>query len=309
MGTFAVPKILEFDDNDCSRGLYCYLATPFDRSGNVDLGQLVEYVSEMLTFEIAGLTCLASTCEGPYLTEEECRTVLNIVGKTVNRRSHLNVGVGAYSTRQTIENARRAQDAGATSLMIEMPQYYPVRFEDVYRHYAMVAEEVAVPIRLYNLTLATRFDFTPDRLRKMSEIAQITSVKEASGEVSRLKEIRTECADRFALFCGFHYQALEGMRLGADGWEVMMHPLIAGHLAKLYADLRKDPWSAEAEETFNELEPLFTFFRQHGVPQSIKALSEWTPMRFGNPRSPQRSLDATERAVLRKILLRLGFFR
>ena len=283
-------------------GFYCYLATPFDAAGDVDLGQLAEYVSEMLTFDLAGLTCMASTCEGPYLTDAEWRLVLETVGKVAGGRSRLNVGVGAYSTRQAVANAKRAKDAGATSLMVEMPQYYPVQFEDVFRHYAKIAEQVDLPIRLYNLTLATRFDFTPDRLRKMAEISRIDSVKEASGEVSRLEDIRIECANRFALFCGFHFQLLDGLRLGADGWEVMLHPLIGARLTRLYATLKKDPWSRAGEAMFRELAPLFEFFRRNGVPQSIKAMSEWSSMRFGSPRSPQRSLNDVERRQLRQIL-------
>ena len=178
-------------DGEMGRGgLYCYLATPFNAGGDVDKGQLAEYVSEMLTFDLAGLTCMASTCEGPYLTDAEWRLVLETVGKIAGGQSLLNVGVGAYSTRQSLENAKRAKDAGATSLMIEMSQFYPVQFEDVFRHYATIAEQVDRPIRLYNLTLPTRFDFTSDRLRKMAEISRIDSVKEASGEVSRLEDIR-----------------------------------------------------------------------------------------------------------------------
>jgi 4-hydroxy-tetrahydrodipicolinate synthase len=123
---------------------------------------------------------MASTCEGPYLTDAEWRLVLETVGKIAGGKSLLNIGVGAYSSRQTLENAKRAKDAGATSLMIEMPQFYPEQFEDVFRHYATIAERVDRPIRLYN-TLPTRFDFTPDRLRKMAEISRIDSVKEASG--------------------------------------------------------------------------------------------------------------------------------
>lgn len=288
------------------KGLFCYLATPFDSAGNLDIGQLREYVSEMLAFELDGVTCLASTCEGPYLTDPEWRKVLEIVGSLAGGVSKLNVGVGAYSTKQTIENAKRSRDAGATSLMVEIPQYYPLHFEEIYRHYATIADEVDVPIRLYNLTVATGFDFTPKLLQRMSAIADIVSVKEASGDVLRIGEIRELCSDRYQLFCGFHFQALDGMRLGADGWEVMMHPLIAKELTTLYAQLQADPWSASSEVQFNRLKPLFEFFKRHGVPQSIKAMSDWTSMPLGDPRRPQRSLDETERSQLHTILLSCG---
>jgi dihydrodipicolinate synthase/N-acetylneuraminate lyase len=136
----------------------------------------------------------------------------------------------------------------------------------------------------------------------MTEISRIESVKEASGDVSRLEDIRIQCANRFVLFCGFHFQLLDGLRLGADGWEVMMHPLIGARLTRLYATLKKDPWSRAGETMFRELAPLFKFFRHHGVPQSIKAMSEWSSMRFGSPRSPQRSLNDPERRQLQEIL-------
>lgn len=288
------------------KGLFCYLATPFDSHGNVDEGKLREYVSHMLSLELDGLTCLASTCEGPYLTESEWQKVLQIVGSKAGGVSKLNVGIGAYSTRQTIENARRARDAGATSLMVEMPQYYPLSFEEVYRHYATLADTVDVPIRLYNLTVATRFDFTPELLQKMANIPGIVSVKEASGDVSRLGKIRELSSSRFELFCGFHYQALEGMRLGADGWEIMMHPVIASELIKLYAHLQTDPWSERSEVFFARLKPLFDFFKKNGVPQSIKAMSEWTSLPFGDPRKPLRSLNPVEKNELRAILLDCG---
>jgi len=301
------PAMLKQRDVNCE-GLYCYLATPFDAAGNVDEGVLDAYVSEMLTFGVDGVTCLASTCEGPYLTGSEWNLVLQRVGKIANGRAKLNVGVGAFSTRQTIEQAKKARDVGATSLMIELPQYFSIEFEDAYRHYATIAEEVDVPIRLYNLAVTTRFDFTPDRIRRMAEVAQITSVKEASGDVSRLGQIRALCGDRFKLFCGFHFQGLEGMRLGADGWEVMMHPLIASQITDLYRSLREDPYSQASAEKFNALAPLFEFFRKKGVPQTIKEMSARTDLPLGIMRQPIRVLTNSEKAELNEVLINCGIF-
>jgi dihydrodipicolinate synthase/N-acetylneuraminate lyase len=176
----------------------------------------------------------------------------------------------------------------------------------MFRHYATIAEQVDLPIRLYSLTFPTRFDFTPDRLRKTGEISRIDSAKEASGEVSRLEEIRIECSNRFALLCGFHFQLLDGLRLGADGWEVMMHPLIAARLTRLMPRLRRIPRAGAGKTMFRELAFLFEFFQRNGLPQSLKAMSEWSPIRFGSPRSPQRSLNDEERRQLRQILQASG---
>lgn len=286
-------------------GLYSYIATPYDVKGNVDAGALKEYVAAILEAGVTGVTCVASTCEGPYLTEHERRLVADTAGKAVGGRARLNVGIGAVSTRQTIEYAKAARDAGATSLMLEMQQYFPVSFEAAYQHYADVARAVRLPIRLYNLPLPTRFDFTPDRVAAMAGISAIHSVKEASGEVTRIRDIKSLCGERFKVHCGFHFQALEGFRCGAEGWEVMLHPLISKPCVELYKLLSNDPWSSKGQRLFRKLEPLFHFFRQYGVPQSIKAMSQWTGLKLGKPRAPYAQLPPSGTARLKQILREL----
>ena len=286
-------------------GLYCYLATPFDDRGEVDVDALEEYARRMIAAGVTGVTCVASTCEGPYLDERERRVVVETVARAAAGRVQLNVGVGAYSTHQVIENARHAQDVGATSLMVELPQYFPVSLQAVQRHYREIAEAIHVPIRLYNLPWATHLDLAPECIVRICEIESITSVKEASHDVVRLRDLKALCGDRLTLYCGFHYQALEGFRFGASGWEIMMHPLIAQPCVELYRMLRADPWSSVAQAAFLRLEPMFQFFRIYGVPQSIKAMSRRSDLRLGRMRAPLQDLPVRAEARLMEILDRL----
>lgn len=283
-------------------GLYSYLATPYDVAGRVDVEVLEEYVERIIASGVTGVTCIASTCEGPYLTAEERTKVLTTVCRAVNGRVAINVGVGAFSTHQVVEYARQAEDLGATSLMVEFQQYFPASFDAAYAHYQAIACASSVPIRLYNLTLPTHFDFTPDRILAMSPISQIASVKEASNDVSRLEDIRMLCGNRYTLYCGFHYQALDGFRLGAQGWEVMMHPVIADRLVDLYNVLADDPWGEAAERRYTELQPLFYFFKQYGVPQSIKEISAMTDLKMGEVRAPLPPLATEAKRRLYKII-------
>lgn len=274
------------DSRSHHEGFFAYVVTPYDEKGDVDVDTLRRYVAAVMQAGVDGITCIASTCEGPYLTREERRLVATTVGHAVGGRTSLNVGIGAVSTRQAIEYAKEAQDCGATSLMLEMQQYFQIGFEDAYRHYETIANAVPVPIRLYNLVAPTRFDFTPKRIANMVDIGQIRSIKEASGDVTRIRDIRALCGNRFNLFCGFHYQCLDAFRLGAVGWEVMLHPLIAGPCMELYRAVKADAWGEHAERLFRRLQPLFDFFRLNGVPQSVKALSEWSTLRLGKTRPP-----------------------
>jgi 4-hydroxy-tetrahydrodipicolinate synthase len=283
-------------------GFYSYLATPFKENGDVNYPVLERYTKAIVESGVDGVTCLASTCEGPYLSDEESLKVLKTVSKAVAGRCMLNVGIGAMSTAQVLTKAKQAKDNGATSLMLELQQYYPVTLEDAYEHYATIAENVSTSIRLYNLPLPTKFDFTPQQIFELSKLKTISSVKEASGDVSRIKIIRALCGKRYEIFCGFHYQVLDGFRFGADGWEVMLHPHIAKPCIKLYKLLKNDPWSKQGETLFKELETLFLFFKTYGVPQSVKAISNWTDLKLGRPRAPFRSLNQQETQRLKEIV-------
>jgi|GEM_PF-2253859 len=99
-------------------GLYSYLATPYDTAGRVDTEILEEYVRRIIAAGVAGVTCIASTCEGPYLTDEERTAVLRTVCRTASGKAAINVGIGAVSTHQATIHARQAEDLGATSLMV-----------------------------------------------------------------------------------------------------------------------------------------------------------------------------------------------
>ena len=286
-------------------GFFSYLATPFKEDGEVNYLILEKYTKEIVESGVDGVTCLASTCEGPYLSEEERLKVLETITKEVGGRCMLNVGIGAMSTRQALRNAKQAEDHGATSLMLELQQYYPVTPEDAYKHFSTIAENVSTDIRLYNLPLPTKFDFSPQQISEFAEIKKISSVKEASGDINRIKIIRALCGNRYEIYCGFHYQALDGFRLGADGWEVMLHPYIAKPCVELYRSLEINPWSAESELLFKKLETLFIFFKTYGVPQSIKAISNWTELKLGSPRAPFRSLNEKEANRLKEIVDKL----
>lgn len=283
-------------------GLYAYFMTPYNRKGDVDAGLLMEYVTAIIKSGVDGVTCVASTCEGPYLSERERHLVAATVGKAAHGRVRINVGVGAVSTRQAIEYAKQARDAGADSLMVDMQQYFSITFEDAVRHYEAIAAAVPVPIRLYNITGPTHFDFTPDRLARMTGLRAIASMKESSGDVTRVRDIKALCGDRFTLYCGFHFQALDAFRFGALGWEAGLHPLIATPCVELYRALRADPTSKKAEALYRRLAPLFHFFRQSGVPQSIKAMSQWTSLKLGRPRAPLADLSPQAKERLKQLL-------
>ena len=284
------------------QGIYCYVMTPFAKNGDVDLGALKAYVETIIQSGVDGLTCIASTCEGAYLSEQERFDVAEVVCKIAGGRVRVNVGAGAISTRQAIRYAKHAEHCGATALMVDMQTYFPVTMDEAYRHFSAIAESVTIPIRLYNIPAPNKFDFTPERLVHMASISRITSIKEASGDVNRVRDIKALCRSRFAIFCGFHYMVLDAFRLGAVGWEAGLHPLIARPCVDLYRAVAVERDAAKSERLFQQLLPLFTLFRYYGVPQTLKAMSAWSDIKLGEPRSPLSPLAPAQLKLLEQIL-------
>jgi 4-hydroxy-tetrahydrodipicolinate synthase len=289
-------------------GLYCYLITPFDHNGAVDHGVLERYVDAIIEGGADGLTCVASTTEGPYLTERERFDVVNTVCATCNGRVPINVGIGALSTTQSLYYSEHAQKAGAATMMLEMQTYLPTISSDAaHQHYQDVANSSDIPLRLYNIPSATRFDMSPAQIAEMMDIEGIDSVKDATGIATRVRDIKNLCGDRFSLYCGLHYVALESYQYGAIGWEGAFHPLFTKDIVTLHRTLRNQDFINGAK-LFERLEPLFTFFKYYGVPQSIKAMSSWSNIMLGKPRRPLAELTAAQTAQLKLILTELGCF-
>ena len=171
-------------------GLYCYLITPFDAHGNVDHGVLERYTDDIIKGGADGVTCIASTTEGVFLTEAERFAAVKTVCDTTAGRVPVNVAVGDFSTRQVVHWAEHAQKAGASTLMLEMQTYLPdINFADVVQHYQDVAESVDIPIRLYNIPRTTRYDMTPKMIAELAVVGGIDSVKDATGEPQRVRDI------------------------------------------------------------------------------------------------------------------------
>lgn len=287
-------------------GLYCYLITPFDDQGNVDHAVLERYTDDIITGGADGVTCVASTTEGVYLTEAERFAVVKTVCDTTAGRVPVNVAVGDFSTRQVMHWTEHAQKAGAATLMLEMQTYLPdINFTDVVSHYQTVANGTDLPIRLYNIPRTTRYDMTPKMIAELAVVDGIDSVKDATGDPSRVRDIRALTGDRYAFYTGLHFVARESYRYGAIGWEAAFHPLFSQDMVTLHQQLHaRDP---AGQTLYKKMEPLFVFFRQYGVPQCIRAMSAWSTLNLGRARAPLPKLTELQTAQLKSITAKLKY--
>jgi len=302
IGAYTLPKSIGH-----SGGLYCYIIVPYKENGDVNLDAMERLIDGVIESGADGVTCVASTTEGPYLTEQERFDVVEATCNVTAGRVPVNVGIGAFSTRQALHYADHATKAGASTFMVEMQTYLPgYKFQDAHNHYAEIAKNVSLPLRLYNIPHTTRVDMLPDQIAAMADIEGIDSVKDATGDPERVREIKQLCSDRFTLFSGRHHAVLKSYQFGAIGSELAFLPMFADDMVALHRALFNRDFET-GSQIYAKLEPLFTAFKYYGVSQCIKRLSSWTNNDLGNPRMPLQPMNQHQSNHLRRVAAELAY--
>ena len=199
------------------QGSIVALVTPMVESGAVDK----ESLKKLIDFHIAqgtdAVVAVGTTGESATLDEaEHCDVIKSVVDYAAGRIPVI-AGTGANSTTEAIALTRKAKLAGADACLIVTPYYNKPTQEGLYLHYKAIAEAVDIPQILYNVPGRTACDMLPETVGRLSHIANIVGVKEATGELSRIKEIRDLVGPDFAIYTGDDASSREFCLLGGNG--------------------------------------------------------------------------------------------
>lgn len=199
------------------QGSLVALVTPMQDDGSVDtekLAQLIEFHIENAT---DGIVAVGTTGESATLDEQEHCEVVRQVVEMVAGRIPVIAGTGSNSTREAIALTRCAKRAGADACLLVTPYYNKPTQEGLYQHYKAVAEAVDIPQILYNVPGRTAVDMQTETVVRLSSVANIVGIKEATGDIERAKAILQQCGKEFALYSGDDATGMECMLAGGHG--------------------------------------------------------------------------------------------
>jgi len=206
-----------FQEKAMFRGSMVALVTPMSVDGAIDIKAL----SELVEFHISGgtdaIVAVGTTGESATLNYKEHCEVIRRVAEQVSGRIPVIAGTGANSTSEAIELSQCALDAGADACLLVTPYYNKPTQEGLYQHYKAIAEAVPLPQILYNVPGRTACDILPDTVVRLSELANIVGIKEATGDVARAREIVERCGSRLDVYSGDDALALEIILQGGKG--------------------------------------------------------------------------------------------
>jgi len=174
-------------------GAMVALITPF-QDGEIDFQTLDELIDFQLENGIDAIVPVGTTGESPTLSHEEQRQVIERVVKTVGGRVPVIAGAGSNSTNEAIGLTEFSKKIGADATLQVCPYYNKPTQEGFYQHFKTIAEEVDLPIVLYNIPgRCGGQGLTPQTVVRLAELENIVAIKEATGKLDMASEIATRC--------------------------------------------------------------------------------------------------------------------
>ena len=196
-------------------GVCTALVTPFV-DGKVNYPMLEMLLKRQLEAGIKAVVLAGTTGEAPTLSDDEKLEIFRRGKAYVGEQMTVIAGTGSNSTEHTIWLSKEAEKCGVDALLIVSPYYNKATAEGLGAHYTAIAQEVHIPIILYNVPSRTGVDIPVSVYKRLSKIDHIIGVKEAVTDLVKVAQIRAECPD-FTIWCGNDDLIVPFMSLGAKG--------------------------------------------------------------------------------------------
>lgn len=208
------------------------LVTPFRKDGSLDEATLRQLVRRQVDAGINFLVPCGTTGESPTLERHEHLRVVEITCEESRGRVPVLAGAGGYNTHEVVLLARDLKQMGVDGILSVTPYYNKPTQEGLYRHYAVVAE-AGLPVVVYSVQGRTGVNVEPATLKRLSTIANIVGVKEASGNIAQMASVIHNVPEDFAVLSGDDAITIPLVALGGRGVISVVSNEIPGEMTAL----------------------------------------------------------------------------
>jgi 4-hydroxy-tetrahydrodipicolinate synthase len=275
-------------------GVFPAVTTKLTEDGQVDIGATAASVDRLITNGVAGVIVLPMLGENASMTMAEREAIIRAAVAAAKGRVPVLSGLAEITLANAQANARAYQSFGAQGLMVFPSLGYKTDPRETVEWYKGIASASDLPIMIYNNPIAYGVDCTVEVLRDLVDTPQIVCIKEETGDIRRVTDMRVAFGDRFSIFCGVDDLIVESCALGVTGWVSGMTNVWPAECVKLF-DLCQANRYPEAREMYRILTPSFHLDTHVKLVQYIKLAEhlvygapEWT-------RAPRLPLVGAER--------------
>ncbi len=220
--------------NEKYHGVVVPMVTPLTKEGNIDTEAVKRIIENFAQHNVSALI-MGTTGEGNSVSTEQGATMIKAAAEAAKGRITIYAGLAGNCISEQYEAAHLFALAGADVIAATLPSYYALTPEQMYEYYKNLADNVTVPLMLYNITITTHMSIPLDVIEKLSHHNNIVGLKDSENDTERMEKCLELFAGRddFAYFCGCAANSAHALKHGADG----IVPSVGNFLPKAYNDL------------------------------------------------------------------------
>ena len=283
------------------RGTFTALVTPF-RDGGIDVSRFEQLIETQIASGITGIVAIGTTGESPTLSHEEREQVIRVAVAKATKRCLVLAGTGSNSTEHAIADTKQAEKLGVDAALLVAPYYNKPSQEGLFRHFKAIADATSLPIMLYNIPGRCGVDVMPETVARLAKgCRNIVSIKEASGSVERVSDLRRRLPDAFTILSGDDSLTLPFMAVGAVGVVSVASNLFPSEVCALVRACESGDLKS-AERLHRRLLPLFKDLFIEPNPVPVKTALGWHGAMSPQVRLPLCEMSEANQARLRKTL-------
>jgi 4-hydroxy-tetrahydrodipicolinate synthase len=258
------------------QGSLVALVTPFDGNNRVDYTSLKRLVDFHVEQGSAGLVIAGTTGESPTLERSEH---IELIGRSIeiaSGRIPIVAGTGSNSTSQSVDLTIAVADPGLAAYMVVVPYYNKPTQEGIFRHYSAIADAAEKPVLMYNVPGRTVADMLPETVGRLAKHGNIFGLKEATGDIDRLKQIQAVVDETFMLYSGDDFTLRPFIEQGGHGVVTVSGNVVPRQVATL-CKLAREGKATEARALDDTLQPLNKALFSESNPIPVK----WAVSKMG----------------------------
>lgn len=279
------------------------MVAPFRLDGELNVKAHIRNIKKWNRTDLGGYVVLGSNSESVYLREKEKLQLIAATAENADPKRLIIAGTGMESTLETIRLTNKAAKAGARAALIVTPFYYGGKMSDqaLIRHFKTVADQVKIPILIYNVTKYTHINISPVVIGELSRHPNIIGMKDSSGSIPQLVRFQAFAADDFNILVGTASAWYPGLLLGVQAGVMALAncaPTECVQVQQLFEEGKME----EAEALYRRLFPVnLAVTATFGI-AGLKYACSCRGFSGGHVRSPLLELEDRERKTIDSIL-------
>jgi 4-hydroxy-tetrahydrodipicolinate synthase len=281
------------------------MVTPFDKEGNVHYAEAEKLAAYLAANGSDGIVVCGTTGESPTLSWDEEYQLFQVVKAAVAGKANVIAGTGSNSTSEAIEATQKAAKLGVDASLQVVPYYNKPPQIGLYQHFAAIASACDLPMMIYNIPGRTGQSLEPETIAKLAKLDKIVAIKESSGNLDLVSQIRSLTPPEFAIYSGDDSLTLPILAVGGVGVVSVASHLVGNKIQEMIRAFESGK-NQTATELHIEMLPLFKglFFAPNPMP--IKAALKLQGWEVGGLRLPMCELASELLPLLEKMLYQHG---